>query len=210
MFDFIEAMCIAMLISMRTSLLRSDENEMLVLLMRFTLGSVTEMRTKGTQESSGGVGSGVERGGSTSECGGGGTELNEVDIVQGLISMALELMEHPSWPNLQTVDLNGLMETVWGSKLDLTKSSAELRKQQSEISVEELEEKKEQLDKQNDRLSNLSLEHEKLSNLMLMVHSSSSSGGGGGAGGDGGGGGGEDNGGGGSDHELKDLTFNLK
>jgi len=35
--DFIEALCIAILLSMRTSLLEADENSMLVLLMRFNL-----------------------------------------------------------------------------------------------------------------------------------------------------------------------------
>jgi len=104
MFDFIEAMCIAMLISMRTSLLNSDENGMLVLLMRYGISSITEMRPS----------------------------LSNADLVQGLINMALELMEHPNWPDhMQTIDLNGLMAQVWDAPMTLISSTVQLKKQQS-------------------------------------------------------------------------------
>jgi hypothetical protein len=110
MFDFIEAMCISMLISMRTSLLNSDENGMLALLMKYNMTSVTEMKKN---------------------CSDGRTLANH-NIVQGLISMALELMEHPSWSTgLHKIHLNEIMQHVWDAPIDLTSSTEKLRRQHS-------------------------------------------------------------------------------
>jgi hypothetical protein len=103
-FDFVEAMCVSMLISMRTALLGSGENEILMLLMRYTLaGSVTELQT---------------------------SRVDVRKIVQGLVSMSLEFMESPVWPKSNHEDVSKLMETVWGVPVDLQDSSAALRKQQ--------------------------------------------------------------------------------
>jgi len=118
-FDFIEAMCVSMLISMRTALLNSDENEMLMLLMRYTMAeSVTEMAA---------------------------SKGNNQKVVQGLVSMALEIMESTTWPKSNYSRVEKLIENVWkdgGVPIDLQESSATLRKkQEEEKSVDESQSK---------------------------------------------------------------------
>ena len=50
--------------------------------------------------------------------------------------MALELMEHPNWPDhMQKIDLNGLMAQVWDAPMTLTGSTMQLREQQSASTV---------------------------------------------------------------------------
>ena len=112
-FDFIEAMCVSMLLSMRTALLNSDENEMLMLLMRYTMAeSVTEMAA---------------------------SKGNNQQVVQGLVSMALEIMESTTWPKSNYSRVEKLIENVWrgGVPIDLQESSATLRKKQEEEKSED-------------------------------------------------------------------------
>jgi hypothetical protein len=60
----------------------------------------------------------------------------ERQIVEGLVSMALALMETPSWPNLQHIHLDKLMLRVWGNPiLTLTASTEALRQQQQDVAA---------------------------------------------------------------------------
>jgi hypothetical protein len=98
---------------MRTALLNSDENEMLMLLMRYTMAeSVTEMAA---------------------------SKGNNQQVVQGLVSMALEIMESTTWPKSNYSRVEKLIENVWrgGVPIDLQESSATLRKKQEEEKSED-------------------------------------------------------------------------
>ena len=116
LFDFVEAFCIALIITIRTPLLLADTNEILMLLMRYSLSTVCQSRIRDAKTI-------LALGSSPNLLESLGSENS---AVSGLVEIAMQLVEHGDWPNLRQISVEQLMRT-WVEPVSLRLESSKVR-----------------------------------------------------------------------------------